>query len=112
VKKDELSFKVPFEVTFKRDDYCHALVCHFDIDFGHCHKPVTFSTGPAAEYTHWKQTVFYLKQALVVKKGEVMKGTFECKPNSDNHRDLDIELEIEFDGKLTQTKFTQSYRLR
>jgi len=112
VKVEDLAFKVPFEVTFTRDDYCHAIVCHFDIVFGHCHKPVEFSTGPAAEYTHWKQTVFYLKQSLVVKEGEKLKGTFDCRPNGKNHRDLDVTMKYEFKGELGEANFEQEYRLR
>ena len=58
---EELTFACPYKLNFKRSDYCHALVSWFDIEFSHCHKPVRFSTGPGARYTHWKQTFFYLE---------------------------------------------------
>lgn len=45
------------------------------------HKPVRFSTGPFTEYTHWKQTVFYLRQPLTICKGESIKGKITVKPN-------------------------------
>lgn len=45
------------------------------------HKPVQFSTGPFTEYTHWKQTVFYLRQPLTICKGESIKGKITVKPN-------------------------------
>ena len=61
VTKEELDFDADFSVKVNRSDYCHALVAFFDITFSQCHKPVHFSTGPHAQYTHWKQTVFYLK---------------------------------------------------
>ena len=35
-------------------------------------------------YTHWKQTVFYLKDYITAKKGEEISGTFSMKPNSKN----------------------------
>ena len=45
------------------------------------HKPVRFSTGPFTEYTHWKQTVFYLRQPLTICEGESIKGKITVKPN-------------------------------
>jgi protein arginine N-methyltransferase 1 len=48
VKKEDLAFTA---------DYVHAFLAWFDIDFSCCFKPVKFSTGPHARYTHWKQTV-------------------------------------------------------
>ncbi|EGD81316.1 hypothetical protein PTSG_11352 [Salpingoeca rosetta] len=77
VTEAELSYEVPFTLTCKRDDYVHALVMHFDIDFSKCHKRVWFSTGAHSYYTHWKQTVFYLQQVLAVKfEGELMQAEF------------------------------------
>ena len=32
-----------------RNDFLHAVVAYFDIEFSHCHKPVRFSTGPHAK---------------------------------------------------------------
>ena len=92
ITKEELAFKADFELEMKRNDYCHALVTYFDIEFSKCHKPVFFSTGkkkgdlataywfsfvfigPHAAYTHWKQTVFYLKEDLVTSQGDKMTG--------------------------------------
>lgn len=45
------------------------------------HKPVRFSTGPFTEYTHWKQTVLYLRQPLTICEGESIKGKIAVKPN-------------------------------
>jgi hypothetical protein len=73
VKVEDLTFASPFRITFNRDDYCHALVAYFDVEFSCCHKPLKISTGPHNEYTHWKQTVFYLKDVLTVKAGEELR---------------------------------------
>ena len=54
----------------------HALCAYFDIAFTQTHTPIRFSTGPHAQYTHWKQTVFYLDHDLTVCSGEELKGTF------------------------------------
>lgn len=112
VTEEELSYDVPFTLTCRRDDYVHALVMHFDIDFSKCHKRVWFSTGPQAYYTHWKQTVFYLSKVLAVKKGEEITGKIKCTPNKRNHRDLDFELHVIFEGELMQADFTQLFVMR
>jgi len=75
-------------------------------------QPITFSTGPADEYTHWKQTVFYLKDDLTVCAGESITGNLSCKRNERNPRDLDIDVEYSFQGKYTQAARKQEYRLR
>ena len=89
----DLSFSSPFTLTSRRNDFIHALIAWFDIDFTACHKPIRFSTGPHTKYTHWKQTVFYLTDALTVEEGEKVKGTLSSRPNEKNRRDLDIGLE-------------------
>jgi len=68
VKEEDLSFTVPFRLVATRDDFCHAFVISWDIDFMKCLKRVSFSTAPGTPYTHWKQTVFYLNEVLSVKK--------------------------------------------
>lgn len=76
----------------RRDDFVHALIAWFDIDFTACHKPIRFSTGPHTKYTHWKQTVFYLREVLTVQQGEQIRGVLENKPNDKNKRDLDVKI--------------------
>ncbi|KUL91746.1 hypothetical protein ZTR_01120 [Talaromyces verruculosus] len=88
----DLSFKVPYSLAVKRNDFIHAIIAWFDIQFTACHKPITFSTGPHAKYTHWKQTVFYLRDVLTVEEEESVSGVLENKPNAKNKRDLDIKL--------------------
>jgi len=62
----DLSFVADFKLVATRDDFVHAIVAWFDIGFEACHKPVRFSTGPHAKYTHWKQTVFYIQEPVVI----------------------------------------------
>lgn len=96
VKKDQLTFIKDFQLRVRRDDFVHAVMAWFDIEFNDCHKPVKFSTGPHARYTHWKQTVFYLGEDMIVKAGEVIQGRVQCAPNKKNPRDLDIAIDYEF----------------
>lgn len=112
VKKEDLTFEVPFKLTMAQDDYVHAFVVYFDIVFSHCHKPVHFSTGPHAKYTHWKQTIFYLEDTIAADAGEDIEGKLRCRPNARNHRDLDIEIEYKCDSKAGRVDKIQPYRLR
>jgi protein arginine N-methyltransferase 1 len=88
----DLAFNLPFELKVRRSDFVHAVIAWFDIEFAACHKPIRFSTGPHTKYTHWKQTVFYLKDVLTVEEGETITGMLENKPSEKNHRDLDIKI--------------------
>lgn len=111
VTKEDLTFKVPFKITAQRDDYAHAFISWFDIGFTHCHKPVYFSTGPFAKYTHWKQTVFYTPDALTLKKGESIEGSLSCAPNKSNPRDLDIIIDYSFTGEYSSVEATCDYKM-
>jgi len=112
VKIEDLDFSIPFRLVATRDDYCHAFVAYFDMEFSKCHKKVFFSTGPHAQYTHWKQTVFYLEDVLSMKKGEEIRGEFSCAPNAKNPRDLDLQISYKFTGEHDSIDNTQSYYLR
>jgi len=77
----DLAFSRPFTLRGTRNDFMHAFIAWFDVEFSKCHKPVAFSTGPSSKYTHWKQTVFYTTEVLSVSETEEIKGTLACKPN-------------------------------
>lgn len=94
ITKAELNFVSDFELQIQRNDYAHAFVSYFDISFSACHKSVEFSTGPRDRPTHWKQSVFYLKNDLTVSVGDRIKGRLSCAPNGRNPRDLDITIEF------------------
>lgn len=112
ITKEELDFNVPYEVVARRQDFVHAMVVWFDVEFTHCHVPLSFSTGPADEYTHWKQTVMYLNKVLAVSPGDNIKGTLACSRNAKNPRDLDIVLHYEADVETGRVCEDQDYRLR
>ncbi|KAJ2259543.1 Nuclear SAM-dependent mono-and asymmetric methyltransferase [Coemansia sp. RSA 371] len=111
VTKADLNFSVPFEISIMRDDYVHAFISWFDIEFRACHKPVRFSTGPFAKYTHWKQTVFYTPNTLTVCKGDTIKGTIDCAPNAENPRDLDITIDYQLTGKEESSEDRMVFRM-
>jgi len=87
----------------------HAFLAWFDIVFDCTHKKVKFSTGPHAQYTHWKyvsnlalvfgysilsnrQTVFYTPSTITITQGQEITGELSCSPNARNNRDLDITI--------------------
>ena len=109
----ELAFVSKFSLTAQRDDFVHALIAWFDIDFTACHKPIKFSTGPHSKYTHWKQTVFYLKGALTLEEGERIVGTLSSHRNATKPRDLDIRIDYESitDNPLRQSKDHCEYKM-
>lgn len=109
----DLAFNTPFTLSVKRDDFIHAFVSWFDIDFTACHKPIRFSTGPHTKYTHWKQTVFYLKDVLTVQNGEEIQCNVKVKPNEKNRRDLDIDIAYNFktDDEIRSAQGECDYRM-
>jgi type I protein arginine methyltransferase len=111
--KDDLDFTSKFKLQANRNDYIHGLVAYFECAFTQIHKPIGFSTSPYARYTHWKQTIFYLQEALTICAGEMITGELSCKPNRKNRRDLDIGLLLNFKGRYSKVdqKYCK-YRLR
>ncbi|OBZ71479.1 Ribosomal protein arginine N-methyltransferase rmt3 [Grifola frondosa] len=55
-------------------------------------KVTSFSTGPASVPTHWKQTLFLLRDPISVNEGTVVQGTFKCRKSEDNTRELNVEI--------------------
>ncbi|KAM3080232.1 Nuclear SAM-dependent mono-and asymmetric methyltransferase [Clarireedia jacksonii] len=109
----DLAFSSPFTLDCRRNDFVHALIAWFDIDFTACHKPIRFSTGPHTKYTHWKQTVFYLREVLTVEQGEQIKGVLNNKPNDKNKRDLDVKIsyKLETSDPLRQAEGSCEYKM-
>lgn len=49
VKVEDLTFTSPFCLQVKRNDYVHALVAYFNIEFTRCHKRTGFSTSESGK---------------------------------------------------------------
>lgn len=87
------NFSTDFNLKVLRAGKLTAIVGYFDTFF-ELPNPVFFSTGPAAEPTHWKQTVFYFPEAVAVVEGEQVMGKFTCRRDRKDVRALVIEIEI------------------
>ncbi|SCU93747.1 LAMI_0E15456g1_1 [Lachancea mirantina] len=112
----DLAFKASFKLNVKTQDFINGLVAWFDIEFPapKGKKPVTFSTGAHAPYTHWKQTVFYLEDDLEAEPNDTLSGRLVCTPNKTNNRDLDITIDYQFkangpDGKERSRRNKNSF---
>lgn len=57
VKAEDLTFTSPFCLQVKRNDYIHALVTYFNIEFTRCHKRTGFSTSESALLCHERRGV-------------------------------------------------------
>jgi protein arginine N-methyltransferase 1 len=109
---DTLTFHADIRLKFHKNDFCHALATYFECAFTSVHKPIVFSTGPHAKYTHWKQTAFYLSEPVTACAGEEIAVTIVCHPNDKNPRDLDIKINTDFAGRLMKISSENIYRLR
>ncbi|KAI0671181.1 S-adenosyl-L-methionine-dependent methyltransferase [Trametes maxima] len=79
-------------------------------------KITSFSTGPASVPTHWKQTIFFLREPITAAEGTVVEGVFKCRKSEDNSRELDVEIHYrvrEPEEQVAQGEYTvQLYKVR
>ncbi|GLB38566.1 putative class I-like SAM-binding methyltransferase superfamily, protein arginine N-methyltransferase family protein [Lyophyllum shimeji] len=75
----------------------------------------SFSTGPQSVPTHWKQTLFLLREPVTVAEGSIVHGTFRCRKSEDNSRELDVEIHFSVktdpDGPASDT-FVRMFKVR
>ncbi|KAF2077272.1 hypothetical protein CYY_001396 [Polysphondylium violaceum] len=109
---NDLRFNSTFKLKALRDDLVHAFVVYFDTEFSKGLKPVCFSTGPRAKYTHWKQSIMYIEDILKVGQGEEITGSLNCSPFDKNQRDLKIKLNYNFKGAQMESSAEIDYHMR
>lgn len=64
VQEADLEFSAPFHLQCRRNDYVHALITFFNIEFTKCHKRTGFSTGRWFTEEKWN---FLLPQKPLLK---------------------------------------------
>lgn len=82
--------------------------------------PVSFTTGPFGKPTHWKQSVFLLKEPIVAKQGDAIAGDIIVTQSETNSRELDVELHYLVEsasapaqeGKHVQTRIVNLFKVR
>jgi protein arginine N-methyltransferase 1 len=110
--QQDLDFCLSYSLKTTRKDFLHALVVWFDVSFEACSPPVVLSTAPGKTQTHWKQSVLYFNDPLVVHESEILSGMLAVRKNLSNPRDIDVKLSYQLDGKFPQETTVQYYRLR
>ena len=108
----DLDFSSSYELSVLRNDTVHGLLTWFDIFFDKLPNKVRFSTGPYSDYTHWKQTLFYLPKDLFVEKGEVIRGSIAAKKNEKNWRAIDIKLSLHQQNSKAKNSLLHLYKLK
>ena len=113
MRREDVDFSAPFELTVTAAGPCHAVVLWFDTPFTvrFCREcPVLLSTAPSAPQTHWVQTVLVLADPLEVAEGCTLRGRLSFARSG--HRSLDISLEMAAhaaDGSCTSGPHTSAY---
>nr|XP_027202125.1 protein arginine N-methyltransferase 1-like [Dermatophagoides pteronyssinus] len=103
VQPEQLNFFSGFQLKTTRRDYCFGFVVWFDVYFPG-HVPTILSTSPLDENTHWKQTILYFEEPLLVDKDNIIQGLIGLKKNRLNARNLDIKLHVKF-KRVTLDKY-------
>jgi protein arginine N-methyltransferase 1 len=98
VDPSRLEYVSSYSLRAMRTDHLHALVAWFEVQFTHGTTPITLSTSPREQTTHWKQTVFYLDVALPMLTGEELRGSFAVRRSRSSPRDRDVQISYHFDG--------------
>jgi len=99
-------------------------------------KITSFSTGPLSTPTHWKQTIFMLRDPITVSEGlwacfisnvnevvlinhsilgSVVVGTFKCRKSERNSRELEAEIHysVKLDEQASPSEtIVQMYKVR
>lgn len=89
----EMDFGSSFQLPITKDGCLTSVVGYFDTFFDLPNK-VSFSTGPLATATHWKQTVFFFRDCKEVKRGDIIKGTINCSRQKTDVRALSVEIKV------------------
>lgn len=90
---ESCNFSYDFKLKVLKDGKVTAFVGYFDTFFELPH-PVSFSTGPEATPTHWKQAAFYLKDPVAVTAGQVIEGTLKCRRHAKEVRSLSVTIRV------------------
>ena len=85
-----------FAFNMSKHGVMHGFACWFDVKFDGA-SPITLDTSPSSAMTHWKQTVMFLPDSLLVNRDEEVACSLELKQNTQNRRRYDIVIGIRDD---------------
>lgn len=90
----DTEFETDFDLSVSRDCDVTAIAGYFDAFFDAC-GGVSFTTGPHGKTTHWRQTVFYLRQKMSVTAGQVVKGWIKVTRPREDVRSLRVHMTLD-----------------
>lgn len=99
MKKEDVEFSNFFSLNVLYNDNVHAMVFWFDTDFSNLENPVTLTTSPHKQYTHWKQSVLYLDKPLRVHMSDIIYGSIAVRQDRVNFRELNIKMSFHLEPK-------------
>ena len=98
MKRGDAEFANSYSVNILSDYKVDALVAWFDVLFCDLERPAVLTTSPKKKLTHWRQTVFYLKDPLEVKKGDKLSGSIACRKDRISFRKLNVKISFHKDN--------------
>jgi type I protein arginine methyltransferase len=112
MKPSDVEFACGYQVKINYDDKVHGLIGWWDASFSNLPNQQLLSTSPFVKATHWKQTVFYSSQDMIVNRGDTLHGSIACRQSLNNKRELDIKISYHIDNDDNKRDFTNLYKLR
>ncbi|CAF0853928.1 unnamed protein product [Adineta ricciae] len=109
---NDINIVTKFRLRALRNDYIHAFVTYFLVEFTACPQRTVINTAPGAGYTHWKHTVFYFPDYITIQQDEQLEGDFSCKVNLENTKKLDFAIDFQFNGKLSNLQSQNRYFMK
>ncbi|KAH8306402.1 hypothetical protein KR018_010477 [Drosophila ironensis] len=109
--REPINFCSKFVLTAQRSGIINMLVLYFDVGFcyGEKQTPVTFSTSPRSEWTHWEQTLLHLDEPLFVKANDRVRGVLGMTPSNIDGRCMNFDLRISFRGERTRVESQKTF---
>ena len=112
MKPGDVEFSNYYSLKSNYTDTVHALVSWFDCGFEDLTNPQILSTSPYSQYTHWKQSVFYLDKPIKVTKGDTVYGSIANRKDRKNFRELNIKISFHHENRQTSQHHEQQYKFR
>ena len=109
VKKEELDFMSGYQIEFNRNEIFNALVTWFNVSFNKVKNKVVLGTSPFDIKTHWEQTIFYIEDDVIVKKGQKLWGNIAVIKDKKNFRFINIKISYHFENK--KKIYVQQYKI-
>ncbi|XP_061925190.1 protein arginine N-methyltransferase 2 isoform X4 [Entelurus aequoreus] len=92
-----------FQFCLERSGQFHGFTAWFSVVFKSLEEggaPVELNTGPNAEPTHWKQTLFMLDKPMVVHVGDRVQGSVILRRNPVWRRHMTVTLHWDVSGSV------------